>query len=130
MRHPRESICLWLVLFFGAVFLIRFWICPGFFLSMSPTMTAEEIATFYRDNLGAIRASMILLNVIGIGFTPFFMVIVARMLCMNVPSRALAYSYLSAAASGGTLFALADLARLNAVARPECDPQLTMRSMT
>jgi hypothetical protein len=36
---------------------------------------------------------------------------------MGNPSRAFAYSYLSAAASGGTLFAIADLAWLNA-ARP------------
>jgi hypothetical protein len=45
---------------------------------------------------------------------------------MATPSRAFAYSYLSAAASGGTLFALAELAWLNVAARPERDPQLTM----
>jgi hypothetical protein len=69
---------------------------------------------------------MILLNLIGIGFIPFFMVIVVQMMRMANPSRAFAYSYLSAAASGGTLFALADLAWLNAAARPDRDPQLTM----
>jgi hypothetical protein len=69
---------------------------------------------------------MILFNLIGIGFIPFFMVIVVQMMRMANASRAFAYSYLSAAASGGTLFALADLAWLNAAARPERDPQLTM----
>jgi hypothetical protein len=111
---------------FGVVLLIGFSVCPGFFLSVSPTMTAEQVAAFYRDNLGAIRATMILLNLVGVGFIPFFMVIVVQMLRMAVPSRAFAYSYLSAAASGGTLLALADLAWLNAAARPERDPQLTM----
>lgn len=121
-----QSICLWLVPFFGALFVIGFLIFPGFFPPLSPTMTAEQVAEFYRANVGEIRASMILLNLIGIGFIPFFMVIVVQMMRMANPSRAFAYSYLSAAASGGTLFALADLAWLNAVARPERNPQLTM----
>jgi hypothetical protein len=126
MNTRDQSICLWLVPFFGALFLIGFGACPAFFLSLSPTMTAEEVAAFYRDHVATIRTTMILLNVIGIGFIPFFMVIVVQMMRMAVPSRAFAYSYLSAAASGATLFALADLAWLNAAARPERDPQLTM----
>jgi hypothetical protein len=126
MNTRDQSICLWLVPFFGVLFLVAFIVCPPFFLSMSPAMSAEQVATFYRDHLGAIRTSMILMNVIGIGFIPFFMVIVTQMMRMATPSRAFAYSYLSAAASGGTLFALANLAWLNAAARPERDPQLTM----
>jgi len=121
-----QRICLGLVPFFGALFLIGFTIFPGFFPPLSPTMTAEQVAAFYRDHVGQIRASLILLNLIGIGFIPFFMVIVVQMMRMRNPSRAFAYSYLSAAASGGTLFALADLAWLNAAARPDRDPQLTM----
>lgn len=126
MNTRDQSICLWLVPVFGALFSIGACISPGFFPPLSPTMTAEQVATFYRDNVGEIRTTMILFNVIGIGFIPFFMVIVVQMMRMGNPSRAFAYSYLSAAASGGTLFALADLAWLNAVARPDRDPQLTM----
>lgn len=126
MNTRDQSICLWLVPAFGLLFLIGFSIFPGFFPPLSPTLSAEQVAAFYRDNVTQIRASMILLNVIGIGFIPFFMVIVVQMMRMANPSRAFAYSYLSAAASGGTMFALANLAWLNAVARPERDPQLTM----
>jgi hypothetical protein len=126
MNTRDQSICLWLVPAFGALFLIGFSIFPGFFPPLSPTMTAEQVAAFYRDNVAEIRSSMILLNVIGIGFIPFFMVIVVQMMRMGNPTRAFAYSYLSAAASGGTMFALANLCWLNAVARPERDPQLTM----
>lgn len=126
MNTRDQSICLWLVPAFGALFLIGFSIFPGFFPPLSPTMTAEQVAAFYRDNVAEIRSSMILLNVIGIGFIPFFMVVVVQMMRMGNPTRAFAYSYLSAAASGGTMFALANLCWLNAVARPERDPQLTM----
>jgi hypothetical protein len=59
-------------------------------------------------------------------FIPFFMVIVVQMQRMANPSRAFAYSYLSAAASGATMFALADLAWLIAAFRPERDPQLLL----
>jgi len=121
-----QRICLGLVPLFGALFLVGFTIFPGFFPPLSPTMTADQVASFYRDHVGEIRAGLILLNIIGIGFIPFFMVIVVQMMRMRNPSRAFAYSYLSAAASGGTLFALADLAWLNAAARPDRDPQLTM----
>ena len=126
MNTRDQRICLGLVPVFGALFLIGFTICPGLFPPLSPTMTAEQVAAFYRDHVGQIRASMILFNLIGIGFIPFFMVIVVQMMRMGNPSRAFAYSYLAAAVSGGTLFALADLAWLNAVARPDRDPQLTL----
>ncbi|MDD9936348.1 MAG: hypothetical protein OXT09_22240 [Myxococcales bacterium] len=126
MNTRDQSICLWLVPFFGVLFLLGLAIFPGLFPPLSPTMGAEEVAAFYRENVAGIRTTMILFNVIGIGFIPFFMVIVVQMMRMGNPSRAFAYSYLSAAASGGTLFALADLAWLNAVARPDRDPQLTL----
>ena len=57
---------------------------------------------------------------------PFFMVIVYQMKRMATPSQVLAYCYLSAAASGVALFALADLFWLIAAFRPERDPQLVL----
>lgn len=124
MNTTDQRICLWLVPAFAALLLVAFWIFPGFFPPMSPTMTAEEVAAFYREHVGEIRASMVIVNLCGISFIPFFMVIVVQMQRMGNPSRAFAYSYLSAAASGATLFALADLAWLIAAFRPERDPQL------
>ena len=125
MNTTDQRICLWLVPAFGAVLILAFGMFPGFFPPMSPTMTAEEVASFYRDHVEAIRASMVIVNLCGISFIPFFMVIVVQMQRMGNPSRAFAYSYLSAAASGATLFALADLAWLIAAFRPERDPELT-----
>ena len=125
MNTTDQRICLWLVPGFAALLVVAFWIFPGFFPPMSPTMTAQEVAAFYRDHVGEIRASMVIINLCGISFIPFFMVIVVQMQRMGNPSRAFAYSYLSAAASGATLFALADLAWLIAAFRPERDPQLT-----
>ena len=121
-----QRICLWLVPGFGAVLLLAFWIFPGFLPPLSPTMTADQVAHFYRNNTGQIRASMLLFNLCEVAFIPFYMVIVVQMQRMANPSRAFAYSYLSAAASGATLFALADLAWLIAAFRPERDPDLIL----
>lgn len=121
-----QRICLWLVPGFGSVLALACCIFPGFFPPISPMMSAEQVARFYRENTGAIRVSMVLFNLCGVMFIPFFMVIVAQMQRMANPSRAFAYSYLSAAASGATTFALADLAWLIAAFRPERDPQLLL----
>lgn len=126
MNTTDQRICLWLVPGFGAVLAVAVVIFPGFFPPLSPTMSAAEVATFYRENQGSIRASMILFNLCEVMFIPFFMVIVVQMLRMANPSKAFAYSYLSAAASGSTMFALADIAWLVAAFRPERNPQLTM----
>lgn len=126
MHTKDQRICLWLVPFFGSLFIFAFWNFQGFFPPMSPAMSAEEVAAFYRDNLGNIRSSMILCNVIGVSLIPFYTVIVVQMMRMVNASRVFAYSYLIAVINGGTLFALADLAWLNAAFRPDRDPQLTM----
>ena len=126
MNIKDQRICLWLVPFFGALFLFAFYNFQGFFPPVSPMMSAEEVAAFYRDNLGHIRSSMILCNMIGVSLIPFFMVVVVQMKRMVNSSRVFAYSYLVAVVNGATMFAIADLAWLIAAYRPERDPQLTM----
>jgi hypothetical protein len=126
MNITDQRICLWLVPGFGAVLAVAFFLFPGFFPPMSPAMSADEVARFYRDNVGPLRASMILFNFCEVMFIPFFMVIVVQMQRMKNPSKAFAYSYLSAAASGSTMFALADIAWLVAAFRPERSPQLIL----
>jgi len=126
MNITDQRICLWLVPGFGALLVLAFCMFPGFFPPLSPTLTADEVADFYRNNFAQIRASMLIFNLCEVTFIPFYMVIVVQMQRMATPSRAFAYSYLSAAASGATLFALADLAWLIAAFRPERDPELLL----
>jgi len=126
MKTQDQRICLWFAPFFGFLFICAFWNSQVFFPPISPAMNAEEVAAYYRDHLGHIRSSMILRNVIGVSLIPFFTVIVVQMMRMAHASRVFSYSYLIAVINGGTLFALADLAWLNAAFRPDRDPQLTM----
>ncbi len=126
MRLSAQSVSLWLALGFGAVLLVAFLLFPGFFPPMSPEMTAQQVAAFYSRNEAMIRFSMVTFNLCGIMLMPMFMVIVYQMKRMATPSQVLAYGYLSAAASGATLFAIADLFWLVAAFRPDRDPQLIM----
>jgi hypothetical protein len=121
-----QSVSLWLSVAFGALLLVAFILFPGFFPPMSPRMSASEVAEFYARHTTMIRTSMIIFNLCAIMLTPFFMVIVYQMKRMATPTQVLGYCYLSAAASGATLFAIADLFWLIAAFRPERDPQLIM----
>jgi hypothetical protein len=125
MKLTDQRICLWLVPAFGVLLVIAFGIA-GFIPPPSPTLSAQDVAGFYQVHIGKIRAGMIMVNLCGLMFIPFFMVIVVQMQRMANPSRAFAYAYLSAAASAGSIFLLADLCWSIAAFRPERDPQLIM----
>jgi hypothetical protein len=69
---------------------------------------------------------MITFNICGIMLLPLFMVIVVQMKRMATQSHVFAYCYLTAAVSGATLFALADIFFLVAAFRPDRNPELVM----
>ena len=121
-----QWISLWLVPVFAAILLLAFVAFPGFLPPMSPEMTADQVADFYAKNTTMIRFSMIVFNLCAIMLIPFFMVIAVQMKRMSLPSHVLAYSYLAAAATGATLFAIADIFWLIAAYRPGRDPQLIL----
>ncbi|HVT63777.1 MAG TPA: hypothetical protein VHD81_01340 [Mycobacteriales bacterium] len=126
MKPTAQWISLGLAAFFGAVMLVAFLIFPGFFPPMSPNWSAQHVADFYAHHATLIRTSMVIFNLCGLMLVPFFMVIVYQMKRMATPTQVLAYCYLSAAVSGFTLFAIADLMWLIAAFRPMRDPQLVM----
>ena len=103
MNTTDQRICLWLVPGFGALLMLAFGIFPGFFPPLSPTLSAEEVATFYRNNVGAIRASMLICNVCGVAFIRQSNRLVSRLPksisfpAISLPRRAIA----SKSATGG-----------------------------
>jgi len=119
-----QLISLWTAPVFGVILLIAFLAFPGFFPPMSPDMTAEQVAKFYADNAAMVRFSMITFNLCGIMLVPMFMVIVVQMKRMATQSHVFAYCFLTAAVSGATLFALADIFYLVAAFRPDRNPEL------
>ncbi|MDT5008816.1 MAG: hypothetical protein QOH57_433 [Mycobacterium sp.] len=121
-----QLISLWCVPVFGSILLIAFVAFPGFFPPMSPNLPAARVAEFYRDNAAMVRFSMITFNICGIMLLPMFMVIVVQMKRMATQSHVFAYCYLTAAVSGATLFAVADIFFLVAAFRPGRSPELVV----
>lgn len=127
-RGDGELFLFWLLPALGLTWILVFLIFPGFSPPMSPTMTAEEVAAFYRDphNLPRIRYSMIAFNWFSIGMIPFLVLIVLQIRRMAHRTRALSDAFLGCIAGAPTLLFTADLFWLLAAFRPERDPELTM----
>ncbi|WP_231388083.1 hypothetical protein [Mycobacterium sp. 360MFTsu5.1] len=121
-----QWISLWLVPVFGAIMALAFVAFPGFWPPMPPSMTAVQVADFYAQHTASIRFSMVTFNLCAIMLIPFFMTIAVQIKRMSLPSHVLAYSYLGAAATGATLFAIADVFWLIAAYRPGRDPHLVL----
>ncbi len=126
-RRDGELILLWtlpaaLIIWVGCFFLF-----PGFNPPMSPTMTAEQVAAFYRDpaHLPEIRYSMIVFNWFGVCLVPILALIVLQIRRMAHRTPIFSYAMLGCVAGGPTLFLIANVCWLLAAFRPERSPELT-----
>jgi hypothetical protein len=124
-RTDGELILLWTLPVVGIIWISAFFLFPGFAHPMSPTMSAEEVAAFYRDNVSRIRYSMILFNWFCVGLIPILMLLVMQMRRMAHRTPILSYSMLACAAGGPAIFLIANLFWLLAAFRPERNPELT-----
>lgn len=127
-RADGEVLLLWTLPVVGAVWLSAFLLFPGFVRPMSPTMSAAEVAAFYRDpqNLPRIRYGMILFNWFAVGLIPILALLVLQIRRMAHRTPIFSYALIACAAGGPTIFLMADLFWLLAAFRPERDPQLTL----
>ncbi|MDP9142496.1 MAG: hypothetical protein M3O62_17130 [Pseudomonadota bacterium] len=127
-KADGEIILFWALPALALSWILVFLFFPGFSPPMSPTMSAEEVAAFYRDpeKQSLIRYSMILFNWFGIGIVAFLTLIMMQIRRMAHRTPILAYCYLGCSTGGPVLFFIADLFWLLAAFRPERDPQLTL----
>ena len=124
MNTRGQHILLWTTPVAGLLFLAAFFLFPAFSPPMSPTMTPEEVAAFFQDNVAAIRGVVVFGNLIGATLVPLFAMIAVQMLRVVNSSPVFAYSYIIAVGIGITAFILADFAWGIAIFRPDRDPQL------
>jgi hypothetical protein len=121
-----QSIALWVTAISMAIMVIAYAVYPGFWPPLSPEMSAEAVADFYRDNAGWIRFSMVTFNLCGIMLLPLFCVITVQIKRMAAQSQAFAYCYLMATVSGATIFALSAIFFATAAYRPNRDADLVL----
>lgn len=121
-----ELLLFWTVPVVAVIWALAFVAFPGFVHPMSPTLSADAVAAFYRDpaNLPRIRYSMIVFNWFGVALIPFLALIAMQIRRMAHRTPILSFCFLGCIAGGPTLFCMADLFWLLAAFRPERDPAL------
>jgi hypothetical protein len=127
-RNDGELILLWTLPVLAVIWVSAFLLFPGFTHPMSPSMTAAQVAAFYRDpaHLSRIRYSMVLFNWFSVGLIPLLTLLVMQVRRMAHQTPILSYCLLGCTAAGPTLFLVADLFWLLAAYQPGRDPQLTL----
>jgi hypothetical protein len=127
-RTDGEVVLLWTLPVLAILWLSVFLLFPGFVQPMSPTLSAGEVAAFYRDpkNLPRIRYSMIVFNWFAVGLIPLLALIVLQIRRMAHRTPIFSYAIIACAAGGPTIFLMANLFWLLAAFRPERDPELTL----
>ncbi len=121
-----QQMALWTTAVSLVVLLIAYAAFPGFWPPMSPQLSADEVASFYRAHTAWIRFSMVTFNLCGIMLLPMFGVVVVQMKRMTTQSQVFAYVFLSATVSCSTIFALADIFFATAAFRPNRDPEIVL----
>ena len=125
-KTDGELLILWTVPVLVLIWGLAFVLFPGFVQPMSPAMSAEDVAAFYRDpdNLPRIRYSMIVFNWFGVGLVPVLALIAMQMRRMAHRTPILTYCVIGCIAGGPVLFLLANLFWLLAAFRPERPAEL------
>jgi hypothetical protein len=124
-RTDGELILFWTLPAIAIIWVSAFFIFPGFLHPMSPTMSADQVASFYRDETARIRYSMILFNWFGVGLIPTVMLLAMQVRRMAHRTPILSYSLIACAGGPPCLFLIANMFWLLGCFRPERAPELT-----
>jgi hypothetical protein len=126
-RVDGEVILLGTLPFALLIWLAAFMMFPGFLPPMSPKMSPDQVAEFYRDpgNQARVRYSMIIFNWFAVAFVPIMILIVMQIRRMAHRTPILSWAVLGCVAAGPTVFLIANVFWLLAAFRPERPAELT-----
>ncbi|WP_006244951.1 hypothetical protein [Mycolicibacterium tusciae] len=124
-RTDGELIMLWALPAIAVIWVAAFLLFPGFLHPMSPNMSAEEVASFYRDEAARISYSMILFNWFGVGLIPTVILLAIQVRRMAHRTPIMSYCLIACAGGPPTLFLIANMFWLLGAFRPERAPELT-----
>src|SRR6478735_4114328 len=124
MNIRGQRILLWTAPPAMVLFAFAFLLFPIFSPPLSPTMTPEEVAAFFRDHNTGILGVVILCNLIAGSLVPLFAVIAVQISRTAASSSVFTYAYIICVGVGTTAFILADYCWGVAAFRPDRDPQL------
>jgi hypothetical protein len=124
MNTRGQRILLWTAPPALALFALAFFLFPLFAPPLSPTMTPEQVAAYFRDYNTGILGVVILCNLIAGSLVPLFAVTAVQISRTATSSSVFTYAYIICVGVGTTAFILADYCWGVAAFRPDRDPQL------
>ena len=124
MNTRGQRILLWTAPPAAILFALGFLVFPVFSPPLSPTLTPDEVAAFFRDHTTGILGVVILCNLIAGSLVPLFAVIAVQISRTATSSSVFSYAYVICVGVGTTAFILADYCWGVAAFRPDRDPQL------
>lgn len=124
MSTRGQRILLWTAPPAMALFALAYLLFPVFSPPLSPTLTPDEVAAFFRDYNTGILGVVILCNLIAGSLVPLFAVTAVQMSRTATSSSVFTYAYIVCVGAGTTAFILADYCWGVAAFRPDRDPQL------
>jgi hypothetical protein len=124
MNTRGQRILLWTAPAAMVLFVVAYVMFPVFWPPLSPTLTPEEVASFFRDNTTGILGVVILCNLIAGTLVPLFAVTAVQISRVATSSSVFTYAYIICVGIGMTAFILADYCWGVAAYRPDRDPQL------
>ena len=124
MNTKGQRILLWTAPPAVALFALAYLAFPVFSPPLSPTLTPDQVAAFFRDNVTGILGVAILCNLIACSLVPLFAVAAVQISRAATSSPVLTYAYVICVGIGTTAFILADYCWGMAAFRPDRDPQL------
>jgi hypothetical protein len=124
MNTRGQRILLWTAPPAMALFALAFFLFPLFAPPLSPTLSPDEVAEFFRDYNTGILGVVILCNLIAGSLVPLFAVTAVQISRTATSSSVFTYAYIICVGVGTTAFILADYCWGVAAFRPDRDPQL------
>jgi hypothetical protein len=124
MNTRGQGILLWTAPPAMALFALALFLFPLFAPPLSPTLSPEEVAAFFRDYNTGILGVVILCNLIAGSLVPLFAVAAVQISRTSTSSSVFTYAYIICVGVGTTAFILADYCWGVAAFRPDRDPQL------
>jgi hypothetical protein len=124
MNTRGQRILLWTAPPAIALFALAYLLFPVFAPPLSPSLTPEEVAAFFRINNTGILGVVILCNLIAGTLVPLFAVTAVQISRISTSSSVFTYAYIICVGVGATAFILADYCWGVAAFRPDRDPEL------
>jgi len=124
-RTTGERVIYWTLPVVAVMWIVAFFLFPGFLPPMSPTWSPARVAAFYRDHTSRVRYSMILFNWFCVALIPILMLIVERMRGMAHRTPIMRYCMIGVSGAAPIAFLTSTIFWLLAAFRPDRAPALT-----